>query len=204
MFQKVSGYNWIKEWWLQKRIIKDDKSMNIPHQKMPKESVRKCTLTSFLNSLPKLESHYCRTSFNKIFLELLFQSMADMSHCKDKSETSFTRPVFAKEFSHLNMSIFRPRKFLCDTCIGYSEKHVDEFAHARHIKKKHRAQQDKILDKQSTIYEKCKFITVDLQALLLCLMLKVSAIYYRTKLCVHNFTIFELSSYDVVCYVWHE
>lgn len=37
-------------------------------------------------------------------------------------------------------------------------------------------------------------------------MLKASALYmyYRTKLCVHNFTVFDLKSHGVQCYVWHE
>lgn len=202
MFQATIG---LKEWWIRKRLSKGDELA----KKMPRESPRKCTLTSFLDSLPKLESHYCRKSSSKVYLEPIFQSMADVfhvyeTHCKDKSETPLSRPVFAEEFSRLNMSIFRPRKDQCDICIGYSEKHIDEVAYTRHIQKKDRAQQEKSQDKQSAIDGKCKVITMDLQAVLLCPMLKASALYYRTKLCVHNFTIFDLATHDVMCYVWHE
>ncbi|GFO24067.1 hypothetical protein PoB_005057200 [Plakobranchus ocellatus] len=49
-----------------------------------------------------------------------------------------------------------------------------------------------------------KVITMDLQTVLLAPALKASALYYRTKLCVHNFTIFDCTTRDVSCYVWHE
>lgn len=49
-----------------------------------------------------------------------------------------------------------------------------------------------------------KVITVDMQSVLSCPMLKASAVYCRTKLCVHNCTSFDVSSKDVCCYVWNE
>ena len=49
-----------------------------------------------------------------------------------------------------------------------------------------------------------KVTTMDLQCVLLCPSLKVSALKNRTKLCVHNFTIFECISADVKCFVWQE
>lgn len=47
-------------------------------------------------------------------------------------------------------------------------------------------------------------VSLDLQAVLLAPALKASALYYRTKLCVHNYTICDATSRDVCCYVWHE
>lgn len=46
--------------------------------------------------------------------------------------------------------------------------------------------------------------TVDTQAVKLAPMLKASAIYYKTKLCVHNYTIYNLYNGQVDCYLWDE
>jgi hypothetical protein len=46
--------------------------------------------------------------------------------------------------------------------------------------------------------------TMDFQAVKICPYLKVSALYYKSKLCVHNFTMYNLSSRDCTCYWWDE
>ena len=43
-----------------------------------------------------------------------------------------------------------------------------------------------------------------LQGLLLCPKLQASALCYKTKLSVHNFTIFDIISHDATNYLWHE
>lgn len=45
---------------------------------------------------------------------------------------------------------------------------------------------------------------MDLQSVLLAPKLEASAIYYKQKLQIHNFTVFELNSKTVDLYVWHE
>jgi len=45
---------------------------------------------------------------------------------------------------------------------------------------------------------------MDLQQVLLCPKSLSSAVYYKRKLCVHNFTLYDLASKAGYCYVWHE
>ena len=45
---------------------------------------------------------------------------------------------------------------------------------------------------------------MDLQAVLLSPCLQASALYYKQKLCVHNFTVYNLATHEAMCYVWHE
>lgn len=45
---------------------------------------------------------------------------------------------------------------------------------------------------------------MDLQAVKLSPMLKASALYYKMKLCVHNFTLHNIATKDVTCYLWNE
>ncbi|XP_060062917.1 toll-like receptor 4 [Ylistrum balloti] len=45
---------------------------------------------------------------------------------------------------------------------------------------------------------------MDLQCVLLSPRLQASALYYKTKLACHNFTLYDLATKDVTCYFWHE
>lgn len=45
---------------------------------------------------------------------------------------------------------------------------------------------------------------MDLQSVLLCPKTEASAMYYKQKLQLHNFTIYRLNDKDVTLYVWHE
>ena len=46
-------------------------------------------------------------------------------------------------------------------------------------------------------------ITMDQQVLLLCPRLEASVLFYKTKLGLHNFTLYHLAD-AVLRYVWHE
>nr|CAH7765192.1 unnamed protein product [Callosobruchus chinensis] len=45
---------------------------------------------------------------------------------------------------------------------------------------------------------------MDLQSVLLCPQPNVSALYYKTKLILHNFTLFDLHTKNGYCFLWHE
>lgn len=71
---------------------------------------------SFLNSLPKLSSHYCRTSSTKLYIVPTFESMTELynlytKECKSNSNSRFT---FDKTFAKYNLSLFQPMKYECD------------------------------------------------------------------------------------------
>ena len=46
--------------------------------------------------------------------------------------------------------------------------------------------------------------TIDLQSLLLCPKSNAAALYYRNKLSVHNFTVYNLKNNAGYCYIWNE
>lgn len=45
---------------------------------------------------------------------------------------------------------------------------------------------------------------MDLQAVKICSNLKAIILYYKSKLCVHNFTMYNLASYVCTYYWWDE
>lgn len=162
-------------------------------------------LKSFLNSLPNMESHYCRSSSNKKYLETIWKSKNQLYHfykdeCKERGIASLSIASFSNSFSDMNFSLFKPKKDQCDVCLGFKTKNIDESVYIKHLDKKAAARDEKVRDKM----EKKWVFTVDLQSVLMAPMTKASAMYYKSKLVVHNFTIFDLKSLDGHCFLWHE
>jgi len=82
---------------------------------------------------------------------------------------------------------------------------ISDEEHHQHTQKKEKARLEKSNDKEQAIKDSTKLVyTMDLEAVMLCPLLKASALYYKTKLAVHNFTLFNLASKSTKCYVWHE
>lgn len=164
----------------------------------------------FLNSLPKMESHYCRASTTKLFLEPVWNSHAAVYQeyavqCSKKGVAVMSRKIFTDVFNGMNLSLFSPKKDQCDVCAMHSVGNLTDVAYSEHCQKKEKARSEKYKDKEDAISDQTKLVyTMDLEAVMLCPLLKASALYYKTKLAVHNFTLFNLADKTATCYVWHE
>lgn len=184
----------------------ETKTQNL-HKKPLRNNDKKMSVTEFLNSLPKLESHYCRKSSTRLYLEPRWKSKAELyalykdSWCKEKQIEAASLTIFKYLFEEMSLSLFSPKKDECDICVGYRTKNIGEEIYQEHVLKKDEARDEKQKDKESL--DNIVF-TMDLQSILLCPQSNVSALYYKTKLIIHNFTIFNLHSKDGYCFVWHE
>ena len=78
---------------------------------------------------------------------------------------------------------------------------LDEYNN--HILKKNEAKVAKDIAKNSCS-PTTAVITMDLQSVLLSPNIKASAVYYKQKLKVHDFTFYQLNDRKVDLYVWHE
>ena len=110
---------------------------------------------------------------------------------------------FSNTFHELNFSVFVPRKDQCDVCTSAKHGNTDGDTLEKHIRAKDLARTAKTQDKERASGELSVW-TMDLQAVLLCPKTKTSAMYYRTKLQVHNFTLFNLLTKEGYCYCWDE
>lgn len=63
------------------------------------------------------------------------------------------------------------------------------------------ARKSKETDKETALQEECHTITMDVQAVKLAPHLPASNLYYKAKLCCHNFTI---ATKEVTCYWYNE
>jgi len=96
--------------------------INITHQSI---SDKKLLLNTFFELLPKLESHYCRTSTSKLYLEPVWLTKTALYsfYCNDFCVLHNISPVsdtmFYLTLEEKNISLFKPEKDACDICTAY-------------------------------------------------------------------------------------
>lgn len=179
------------------------------HPVAKNEKRNKHFVREFLEILPKLPSHYCRKMSTKLYLEPGIQSVSQLyelykERCKEESQGSISRQTFDSILSDMNIALFRPKKDECDICVGYRTGNINEQDYQRHVSMKEKAREEKTKDKKEAESGNCRVYTMDLQAVKVAPFLQASALYYKTKLAVHNFTMYELANHDVTCYWFDE
>lgn len=125
------------------------------------------------------------------------------SWCVENSLNPVKQKKFCEILEIKKISIFKPRKDQCDTCVAYKEGNLKEEDYQVHITKKNEACEAKKVAISTCSYQHL-VVTIDLQSTQLCPKLLVSSQYYKQKLQLHDFTIFKNNTKDVYLYVWHE
>lgn len=117
--------------------------------------------------------------------------------CAENHIKPLSRVSFSINFEKKNLSLYQPKKDKCDTCVAYETKNIPQNEYDHHIFLKNEARQEKSNDKTS----QNEVFTMDLQAVLVCPKSNVSSLYYKTKLVVHNFTIYDIKRQKGHCYL---
>jgi len=122
--------------------------------------------------------------------------------------------MLRSECNNLNIALYQPKTDQCDTCLGHEAGNVSDEIFDLHIKRKETAREHKSADKAKAIESareqdaprrpRYHVITMDLHSFLLSPSLNASCMFYKTKLCCHNFTLYNIATKDVVCYFWNE
>uniref|UniRef100_A0A0A1XN62 DUF7869 domain-containing protein n=1 Tax=Zeugodacus cucurbitae TaxID=28588 RepID=A0A0A1XN62_ZEUCU len=169
-------------------------------------------LIKWLEDIPKLESHYRRQYTNKLYFQSEFKSYANVYEvysrdCKshnanDIAPISF--PNFMKFLNTNNLSIFKPRNDMCNTCISFESKNISVEQYDVHRKDIREMREEKNNDIESTKAGLCSLLCMDMQAVKLIPQSKANASYYKMKLQVHNFTIYNVITHKSDNYVWDE
>ncbi|KAJ8884512.1 hypothetical protein PR048_016369 [Dryococelus australis] len=218
---------WMLEWGEKKHFIRGRKNETISRRtfickfflKKGTEKIRVCK-RMFLNTLsigewtalnwlkdPEKEEETQENDERNLNLIIAVHNPINniWSQCgyQECSCTSFTKTidVQTEELSHSHLALsHKLKKDDCDRCAAFKFGNLSQDKYGIHQQKYREAREEKDYDKVS---EECDY-TMDLQSLLLCPRSNVSSLYYKTKLAVHNFTIFELKSPDGYCFLWNE
>ncbi|XP_073999030.1 uncharacterized protein [Rhodnius prolixus] len=177
-----------------------------------KEGIRR-----HINSIPRIESHYTRARSSREFIEG-GKSLRDLHRDYVKECTENNLPygkyliyhqVFTREF---NISFFTPKKDQCGICATYTNSGEEEKQNLKdeyeiHISEKELSRLEKQSDKEK-ISKNHVMACFDLQAVMPCPKGDTSSFYYKTKLNVLNFTVYEINQNNkgdqCYCYIWDE
>jgi hypothetical protein len=125
-------------------------------------------LQAFLQSLPKMESHYCRTSSERLYLEPIWQSKRALynfysqNFCISECVKPVSSTKFNESLENEKISLYRPKKDECDTCASYKLKNITDNDYTNHVNLKEEARCEKSNDKVSELLD---FVfTMDLQS----------------------------------------
>lgn len=173
------------------------------------------SIRDHINLFPTLESHYNRKHSSKKYLPAdlslsgmyrLYKEKCRDDHVKAAKECTY-RKVFNSEY---NLAFHRPKKDQCDDCASFRNK---QFPTAEETEQHELHQQNKNAAREVKDQAKQKAMTgdgstaaacFDFQKILTCPHGQVSNFYYKRKLGVFNFTVYDLGTSDAICYMWPE
>lgn len=107
-------------------------------------------------------------------------------------------------FNTLNLSLHFPKKDQCDICCMFKVSNIEIDVYTKHIEMKTLARNAKSADKILAEKNECYVFIMDVQAVKLCPFLNASALYYKQKLQVHNFTIYNAKTHQCTNFWWNE
>nr|CAI5867062.1 unnamed protein product [Callosobruchus analis] len=112
-----------------------------------------------LKSLSKLELHDCRSSSSKLYLEPI------KHYCDENSITPVSKTLFFEEFNKENISIYIPKKDMCDICVAYGTRNIGQEEYDLHQEMKKEARRGENRNRESA--SAAAVFTMDLEAVLL-------------------------------------
>lgn len=165
---------------------------------------------------PKVESHYCRQKTSREYLnaELTLVKMYDMykQEAIEKGiNTIASITTYRKIFNSLNLSFHTPKKDQCTLCVIVHQSAngiIDDSLRREyelHTANKKKAREKKQNQKEMALSDPKRVCAVfDLQQVIHLPITKENAIFYKQRLSVYNFTVYNIATRDCYCYTWHE
>ena len=146
----------------------------------------------------------------ELYLQYEFKSKSEIyslykERCSDDGiQSPLSMTVFTEILQEQNLALFKSRKDQCDICYSYKLGQVNQDLHNNHIVKKKPAQEENSSDKNNAEENNIYCFTMDVQVVQLCPVLQASALYYKSRLQVHNFTMFNTATHGSTNYLWNE
>lgn len=161
-------------------------------------------------------SHYTRQNSSKKYLEgsLSFPKMYKLYREWFDANEYASKVTSVRQYrdiinKYLNIGFHKPKKDVCEQCHIYENNNqitqTDKEKHEEHLREKEKARKMKMEDKDSALQNN-EILTAafDLQKCLNVPHGNVSTFYYKRKLSLYNFTVFNLGSRKGYCFSWHQ
>ena len=198
--------------YIYKNVVSKEKPLKNQKDRLPEEM--KENVRQHIRSFPKIESHYCRSTTRKEYLDanLNIQKMYELYEIKcdkdgnEKVRASMYRSIFVNEF---NLDFHVPKKDRCDACeevktankngivlsqerVLEHETHIIETTQMRNLRNEHRQAKDKLV------------ITFDLENVINVPHAEISSFFYKRKLTLYNLTAHASLGKKGYCAIWTE
>lgn len=197
-------------------IGKDMRGIHINRANRTPEEIKQ-SIRLHINSVPTVESHYLRKKTSKLYFEetlnitklfnLYEEWMRNEHPLLPMASLRQYRDVFNNEF---NIEFFKPKKDQCVLCHVYKNANEEEkenmaIKHALHLANKTAVRELKDQEKEaSKSLQDCIVACFDMQKVLTTPQSELSMFYYKRKLAVYNFTIYDMTNNEGHCYMWDE
>lgn len=193
-------------------LLESDQRGKHGNQPKVKPEIRE-GIKAFIESIPKIESHYTRAHSSKLFIDgskTVTNLHKDyVIQCKEKKIEYGNYQLFYRIFNtEHNISFFSPKKDQCELCVAYensdeNQKNCLKQEYDIHISEKEMSRAEKKSDKVKK-FSNTIVAVYDMQAVMQLPKGDVSVFYYKSKLNVINFTIYNMIDNDCDCFVWDE
>lgn len=190
----------------------DCRGKNPKSRRALSEEVR-ARVRDHIMSFPKVESHYCRATTNRQYLEpnLNLVKMYNMytAHCEENNENpvplSMYRHIFVTQF---NLDFHARKSDRCDVCEEYrvasAQKIVSQekqLLYETHVKEKDAMRQNRQKDRDN---KEVPVLCFDLENVISCPRAEISSFFYKRKLNTYNLTAHFSDSKTIYCALWTE
>lgn len=191
----------------------DERGKKEPANKTPTSVTQ--NIHTFIQKLPAMPSHYCRSSSTKTYIPTEYKSLENVyrlykKECQDKEVTFAKAGVFKNVWKeNYNIGIHIPKKDKCAICLAHEQGRLENggFSNEKfedHIREKEATKVHFLHDQKLSGTEGFLCASFDLQKVLNTPHGDNMLLYYSRKYAVYNFTVYENQTRKVYCYVWGE
>ena len=160
------------------------------HVKKTCASLR-ASIRQHIDSIPVIESHYCRRDTNKVYLngqlnlKILYEKYVE--YCYQTGRTPAKEHLYRQIFNQeYNIGFLKPKKDRCDICeVAKMNKENSSEKYEKHLRGKHETYAERRADRECR--EKC-VVSFDLQNVFALPQANVSNFFYKRKLNVYHLT----------------
>lgn len=195
-------------------VLCDQRGLDPPKIKLQPDQIEQ--VKNHINQFPAYESHYCRQTTSKKYLnpDLSISKMYSL-YKEQNIPNPVSLTVYLRIFHSLNLSFKQPKTDTCHKCDVFKMKilgteNVDEknlliAERDAHHNAAGKAYEMKRLDKSLSIQDPQKMVfAFDLQQCLPTPYLNTSVSFYKRQLWSFNLTAHNLSNDEAMCFLWDE
>ncbi|KAK3914291.1 Otogelin [Frankliniella fusca] len=190
------------------------------HNKIPPAVLKRNeeNVIEHINLFKPVPSHFCRAKSTRVYLDnclnikkmwrLYKEWMAKEKAGEQIKSEKYYRRIFNTKF---NIVFHQPKKDLCDFCTVYTlssnaQKAAMQAKYDLHLQHKANAKRARKEDEKYALENKTTvcYAIFDLQKVLSVPKLDTGMVYYKRKLSMYNFTIYNVIEHKGYCYTWNE